>query len=78
MDNNVLFDQSTNTAIHNYKWITRAFMIIIIQCIDILQNIISVSAITMYPQTEILWQQNQSPASMFISLAVAKPMAMNQ
>jgi hypothetical protein len=61
-----------------HKQTTMAFMIIIIQCIDILQNIISVSAITMYPQTEILWQQNQGPASMSISSAVAKRMEMNQ
>jgi hypothetical protein len=77
MDNNVLFDVHPMQQFKQHKQTAMAFMIIIIQFIDILQNIISVSAITMYPQTEILWQQNQSPASMFISLAVARQMAMN-
>jgi hypothetical protein len=78
MDSNVLFDVLATQQYKLYKQTITAFMIIIIQRIDILQNIISVSSITMYHQTQILWQLIQSTTNTFISLAVVKQTETNQ
>jgi hypothetical protein len=78
MDSNVLFKVHSMQQYKLYKQTITAFMIIIIQRIDILQNIISVSSITMYPETQILWQLIQSTTNTFISLAVVKQTETNQ